>query len=134
MLTVSTSGITAMGRSAFLRRLDDGLKRSDTVWAEVPADERREFLEAAWARADELGLRSERGVAAYALAAWWRGLGFERDVPLLLALLAAPLPEVRKIHGMNEWVHDQLRPDATPESGDAAIRRSFAVTEPWGRL
>ncbi len=97
-----------------------------------PAAEQREFIEISHDRARQLGLRTEQGVAAYVLAASWMGIGFEDSVRLLKALLGAPVPELRKVHGMSQWVHDQLGPNATPESGDNALRRSFHLTRPWG--
>lgn len=133
MLTLSEHALRQSGRSIFLRRLDDALARLDDTWAVQARDERQAFLSEAWQQADALGLHSERGVAGYALAARWLGLRFEQDVPLLMALLNAPMPEVRKLHGLSDWVHDQLGPHATAASGDAAIRHSFALTEPWGR-
>ena len=96
MLTLSEHALRQSGRSVFLRRLDDALARLDRTWAVQARDERQAFLSEAWQQADALGLRSERGVAGYALAARWMGLRFEQEVPLLMALLKAPMPEVRK--------------------------------------
>lgn len=125
--------VARAGRNIFLERLNSALWRVDKTWAAQAEDERQAFLQAAWAQADTLGFRTERGVAGYALAARWMGLAFEQDVPLLMTLLKAPMPEPRKLHGLSDWVHDQLGAQATPASGDAAIRRSFGLTEAWGR-
>ena len=123
----------SIGGQVFLSRLDQQLGQHDPAWGAQAPRERQALLAEFAAQAQRLGLVSERGVAAYALGASWLGSGFEQQAPLLLALLNAPMPEVRKVHGLCDWVHDQLGRTATPASGDAVIRRSFALTEPWGR-
>ena len=60
------------------------------------------------------------------------GVGFEEASPLLQKLLSTSVPEVRKTHAMSEWVRDQLGATSTPQSGDEALRKSFALTAPWG--
>lgn len=133
MLSFTADQTNALGDQVFLNRLDDALRPYDARFAALPAAARLDFLTRALTRARALTLVSERGVAAYALGARWLGLGFEEASPLLMKLLRLPMPETRKIHALCEWVEDQLSPDATPASGDAALRRSFALTEPWGR-
>lgn len=133
MLTFSEAQSQALGDQAFLTRLDAGLRQYDARFAAWPTAARLAFLTQALSRARELTLVSERGVAAYALGARWMALGFEQASPLLLTLLRLPMPEARKIHALCEWVQDQLDPAATPASGEATLRRSFALTEPWGR-
>ena len=56
-----------------------------------------------------------------------------RGMPLALSTASfAPVPELRKVHGMSNWVHDQLGPHATQQSGDDTLRNSFMLTKPWG--
>jgi hypothetical protein len=133
LLHFSRSTSQSIGSQLFLQRLDRRLAQQDATWRAQPPVDRQALLAVLAAQAQRLGFASERGVAAHVLAASWLGPGFEQRSLLLLALLKAPMPEVRKVHGLCEWVHDQLVPQATPASGDAVIRRSFALTEPWGR-
>ena len=116
-----------------LSRLRRSLARADVDFAAMTPEAQQEFLGAAVPQARALGLRTEQGVAGYVLGALWLGVGFETASPLLSRLLAARVPEARKTHAMGEWVHDRLGPNPTDASGDAALRRSFALTEPWGR-
>ena len=133
MLAFSAAQIAQAEHDRFFGKADRALAARVPEWAQSGLAERREFVERCLARAAGYGMASEQSVMAYALAALWMGLGFEDESPLLKQLLRAPAPELRKAHGLSEWVADQLGPVATPASGDAAIRRSFALTEPWGR-
>lgn len=133
MLKFSAAQMNAMGESMFRERADQALRARVPGWADEPRAEREAFLQDCLERARAHRLTSEQGIISYALGAWWLGSGFEHASALLLQMLAAPLPELRRCQGMNDWVADQLHRDATPDSGDDAIRRSFALTEPWGR-
>lgn len=133
MLQLSSSQHARIGCDLFRERLRQSLAGADAEFRGLPVADQKEFVELSHEHARSLGFRTEQGVAAYALGALWRGLGFEQAVPLLMALLRAPLPEVRKVHGLSDWVHDQLDPLATPLSGDLALRRSYVLTKPWGR-
>jgi hypothetical protein len=133
MMKISGGQQAAIGDDIFLSRLRRSLTRTDVDFAAMAPKAQDEFLVAAVARAREIPFRTEQGVAAYVLGALWLGVGFEADSSLLSRLLAARLPEIRKVHAMGEWVRDRLGPHATEASGDAALRRSFALTEPWGR-
>ncbi len=132
MTQFSQGQFEKIGANVFRDRLRRSLARADQEFGGLPEPEQREFIELSHEQARLLGFRTEQGVAAYALGALWMGLGFEEGVPLLMTLLQAPVPEVRKVHGMSEWVHDQLGPHATLASGDDALRRSVQLTRPWG--
>jgi hypothetical protein len=132
MIRLSPNQYARIGGNVFRERLQASLARADADFRALPPADQKEFVALAHDHARGLGFRTEQGVAAYALGASWMGIGFEEPVPLLMVLLRAPVPEVRKVHGMSDWVHDQLGPRATPESGDAALRRSFVLTTPWG--
>ena len=133
MLQLSSSQLATVGRDVFRERLRQSLARVDADFRSLPAADQNEFVALSHAHARGLGFLTEQGVAAYALGALRMGLGFEAQVPLLMVLLRAPLPELRKLHGMSDWVHDQLNPHATSQSGDTALRESFVLTKPWGR-
>lgn len=133
MLNLSASQTRWVEHRLFIDKADRALVVRVPEWAASPVDERRDFISMCLERSARHGLRSEQSVMAYALGALWLGLAFEEESPLLLQLLAAPVPELRKSHGLSEWVSDQLGAAASPASGDAAIRTSFALTMPWGR-
>lgn len=128
----SLDQVARIGGDVFRERLRKSLARNDAEFRALPQADQAEFVELAHEHARRIGFRTEQGVAAYALGALWMGLGFEEPVRLLRALLQARIPEARKVHGMSEWVHDQLGPHATAASGDDALRRSFQLTKPWG--
>lgn len=130
----SLDQVARIGGEVFRERLRKSLARNDAQFRTMPEADQREFVGLAHEHARRIGFRTEHGVAAYALGALWMGLGFEEPVRLLMVLLQAPIPEARKVHGMSEWVHDQLGPNATSASGDDALRRSFHLTKPWGLL
>ena len=132
MMQISPSQFATVGGGVFRERLRQSLARADSGFRALPQTEQSEFVELSHDHARRLGFRTEQGVAAYALGALWIGIGFEEPVRLLNVLLQAAIPEVRKVHGMSDWVHDQLGPHATPESGDDALRKSFQLTKPWG--
>jgi hypothetical protein len=132
MPQLSPGQFAKVGGEVFRERLRKSLARADTEFGTLPEPDQKEFIELSHEHARSLGFRTEQGVAAYALGALWMGIGFEEPVTLLMVLLRARIPEVRKVHGLSDWVHDQLGPHATPESGDDALRRSFQRTKPWG--
>ena len=130
----SLDQVDRIGGDVFRERLRKSLARNDAEFRVMPERDQREFVGLAHDQARRLGFGTEQGVAAYALGALWMGLGFEAPVRLLMVLLQARIPEARKVHGLSEWVHDQLGANATPASGDDALRRSFHLTKPWGLL
>jgi hypothetical protein len=132
MSQISANQMRHMGDQAFRERLRASLARNDVDFAAMPTGAQREFVTASHEHARLLELRGEQAVAAYALGALWLGVGFEETSPLLQKLLSTSVPEVRKTHAMSEWVRDHLGATSTPDSGDAAIRKSFALTAPWG--
>ena len=132
MTRITADQMEHMGSRTFRERLRASLARNDIDFAAMPSSTQDEFVVACHEQAQRLGLRGESAVAAYALGALWLGVGFEEASPLLKKLLDTSVPEVRKVHAMSEWVRDHLGATSTPQSGDAAIRRSFALTAPWG--
>ena len=132
MIRIFADQMQDLGARAFRERLRASLARNDVDFAAMPPAAQHEFVAASHEQAQRLGLRSEQAVAAYALGALWLGVGFEESSPLLEKLLSTSVPEVRKVHAMSEWVRDQLGANSTPQSGDEALRRSFALTAPWG--
>jgi hypothetical protein len=132
MIQLSPGQFSKVGGEVFRERLRKSLARADGEFGTLPEPDQKEFIALGHDHARGLGFRTEQGVAGYVLGALWMGIGFEEPVKLLMVLLRAQIPEVRKVHGLSEWVHDQLGPRATPESGDDALRKSFQLTKPWG--
>ena len=132
MLQCSAEQMQRIGNDVFRGRLRSSLARNDKDFAAMPYDDRQTFVIDCHEQATRLGLLTEQGVAAYAIGALWLGLDFEMASPLLQSLLQTSIPEARKVHAMSDWVHHQLGPSATPQSGDAALRRSFGQTVNWG--
>ena len=130
MLRFSAAQFEELGR--LLRKADQVLANSIPEWAQSESAGRREFAGMCLDRSARYGLRSEQSVLAYIYCAVWLGQMFEESSPLLLRLLNSALPELRKSHAMCAWVRDRIRRDASPVSGDAAIRRSLELTVPWG--
>jgi hypothetical protein len=132
MNQISSEQLGQMGNRAFRERLRLSLARNDSDYSAMPATAQHEFVVASHEHARLLGLHGESAIAAYALGALWLGVGFEDGSALLQRLLGTSVPEVRKVHAMSEWVRDQLGATSTPGSGDTALRKSFALTAPWG--
>ena len=132
MLQCSAEQMQRIGNDVFRGRLRSSLAGNDKDFAAMSPEAQKSFVIASHEQASRLGLRTEQGVAAYALGGLWLGVGFETSSPLLQRLLQTPIPEARKVHAMGDWVHDQLGPGSTPQTGDAALRRSFGQTVNWG--
>ena len=132
MLQCSAEQMQRIGNDVFRGRLRRSLAGNDKDFAAMSPEAQKSFVIASHEQASRLGFRTEQGVAAYALGGLWLGVGFETSSPLLQRLLQSPIPEARKVHAMGDWVHDQLGPGSTPQSGDAALRRSLGQTVNWG--
>ena len=123
-------------------RVADGILRAKLVAALAEAvpdfgaltvTSRGAFLDACLAAARARGLRTEQGLGAYALGAWFLEPGFEQRSPRLTALLASDYPEPRKLHAMNEWVSAALGTPDDAAPAEARMREAFYETEAWGR-
>jgi len=122
-----------VAHAAFLEKLDATFLRDLEDYNEINVEERHEFLVAATELAERKGLKSEQGIASYALALWYLDLDFEEKSNELESLLVGPFPEVRKIHGMNQWVEAVIGDPDNIAAADEALKRSLNLTEPWGR-
>ncbi|MBA4178144.1 MAG: hypothetical protein C0505_16545, partial [Leptothrix sp. (in: Bacteria)] len=98
----------------------------------LPAGERLSLVVASLDAAEAQHLRTEQGLAAYALAACFLGLGFEAGSAPLRSLLASPMPEVRRVHALNEWVRATLGDPSNPGRADEALQQSLQRTAAWG--
>jgi hypothetical protein len=121
-----------VARAAFLEKLDAALLRDLAGYREIDRGQRREFLAAAMELAQEKGFQSEQGIASYTLALWYLDIDFEEKSRELASLLTSTLPEVRRVHALNQWVEAQLGDPDNIAAADEAVRRSLKLTQAWG--
>jgi hypothetical protein len=133
MLQVSAQQMSLMEKMGLVAKIDTSLGRQYADFAALPAEERIAFLVECLTSATQNSPRSEQGFGSYALAAYWLGVGFERQSTHLQALLATTFPEVRKVYAMNEWVHTLLGQPENIELADEHLKQAFYRTGAWGR-
>lgn len=133
MLQISAEQISMMEKIALVTKIDEALGRQYADFAALPDQERVTFVVDSMTSAAQYKLRSEQGVASYALAAYWLGIGFEQQSRHLQALLNSTFPEVRKVYAMNEWVHTLLGAPDDIERADEELKQAFYRTAAWGR-
>lgn len=133
MLQISAEQISLMEKMALIAKIDKSLGRQYADFAMLPDEERGAFLVKSLTSAEQFNFRSEQGVGSYALAAYWLGVGFERQSRHLQALLNSSFPEVRKVYAMNEWVHTLLGEPENMALADEHLKEAFYRTAAWGR-
>ncbi|UPU34823.1 hypothetical protein M1B72_15385 [Geomonas paludis] len=121
-----------VARAEFIERLDAALMRDLSDYYKIGRDQRREFLAAAVELAENKGFKSEQGMASYVLALWYLDIDFEEKSTALETLLVSPLPEVRRVHALNQWVETVLGDPDNIAAADEALTKSLQLTEPWG--
>jgi len=124
--------ITVMGQVIFLEKLEHVFCRDINEFTELTEEDRAEFLVACLFSAQSLELNSEQGIASYALAAWWLGVGFEEKSKYLIALFNSKFPEIRKVYAMNEWVHIMIGNPEQLAAADQQLKQAFYRTAAWG--
>lgn len=132
MLRVRPEQIEVIGKVKFLERLKGACIRSLPEFSTCDKRDQETFLVDSLLAAEACGLRTEQGIASYALAAWWLGIGFESESRLLQALLSSRYPELRKAHSMNQWVRERIGQPDDPAAADLALRQAFSQTVAWG--
>jgi hypothetical protein len=133
MLIIRTEQMDQMARGIFIGKLDAAFTRDVPGFVELGKDDRTEFFKQCILTAESRGLKTEQGIASYALAVWWLGLEFESASKELQALLDGDYPEVRKVHAMNEWVHAVTGDPDNIGAADEKLKQALAVTEAWGK-
>ncbi len=128
----SQAQLDDIARRGLFDKLERGFRASVPDAALLESPLLRDYFAACERDAQALGLRSEQGIASYALAAWFLGPGFVDRSRYLRQLLASPYPEVRKVHALNEWVHALLGKPQDEETADQALRQAFFSTTAWG--
>jgi hypothetical protein len=132
MLTIGQEQLDHMARGMIIRKLVAAFLRDFPNFAELVDADRTEFMNQCVTAAQAKGLKTEQGIASYALAVWWLGLGFEGTSEELAALLKSDYPEVRKVHAMNEWVRAVIGHPDDIVAADEKIKQALEVTRAWG--
>ncbi len=132
MLEISAEQLELHEKMALIKKLDQSFCRQYPDFAKRDDKERLDFLADCLLTARELGFKTEQGVASYALAAYYLGIGFEKKSQQLQALLSSTVPEVRKVYAMNEWVHTILGDPDNLALADETLQRAFDFTSAWG--
>ena len=132
VLTVRKEQVDAISRVRFVEKLNAAFSRDVPGFAESAPDDRKTFLTLAISLAETKGLKTEQGLASYALALWWLGVDFELKSKELESLLESDCPEVRKIYAMNEWVNAVIGDPKNIAAADEAMRQGVKRTEAWG--
>ena len=131
-MRISQQQSQGIADAMFAEKLDGAMRRSVPAYAELSQEGRASFIADCRRDAAVLGLRTEQGIASYALAMWFLEPGFETRSRHLMALLASGFPEVRKVHAMNEWVHVLLGDPGNLAAADEALKQGFYSTKAWG--
>jgi hypothetical protein len=131
-MKVDGSQLERLTQSAFRKRLDQAMRRAVPEYAALGEEDRAGFVAEALEEAADWGLRTEQGIASYALGLWFLEPGFPGSSRYAQALLASKLPEVRKIHAMNEWVSARIGQPADMAAADEKLRQAFHATHAWG--
>lgn len=131
-MEIRTEQLNDVARAAFLERLDAAFERDLADYHRIERDQRLRFLAAAVELAESKGFISEQGIASYVLALWYLDIDFEEKSDELASLLSSSLPEVRRIHAMNQWVEALLGEPDNIAAADEALKKALHLTEPWG--
>lgn len=131
-MKISGDQMELIGWTAFLERLKRALLRDAKGFSSLSSDSQDDFLVDCLFRAQATGLITERGIASYALAAWWLDIGFEQQSRNLMALLHSAYPEVRKVYAMNEWAQAMIGDPGDAAMADQQLIQGFHRTQAWG--
>ncbi|WP_129126974.1 hypothetical protein [Geomonas oryzae] len=131
-MEIKTMPINSAVRAAFLEHLDAVFDRDLADYHRIERGQRLQFLAAAVELAENKGFSSEQGIASYVLALWYLDIDFEEKSDELASLLLSPLPEVRRVHAMNQWVEALLGEPDNIAAADEALKKALHLTEPWG--
>ncbi|UFS71705.1 hypothetical protein LPW11_05805 [Geomonas sp. RF6] len=133
MLKVHSQQQEQLARAMFIQKMQAAFSRDIPGFADLAEQDRKEFLDESMSAAEAIGLITEQGMASYALAVWWLGPDFETVSEELQALLGSSYPETRKVHAMNEWVHEMIGNPDDIAAADRKLKEAFGRTEAWGR-
>lgn len=129
MLHLNAEQFALYERMAFIEKLDRSFCKQLPAFAELDDSERMKFFADGMFAADQRGFKTEKGLASYALAAYWLGVGFERKSGDLRVLLDSKFPEARKVYPMNEWVRAVLGNPENLALADEELKQAFFRTD-----
>jgi hypothetical protein len=130
-LLESRTALTANER--FIEKLHAAFLHDVPGFSDLPENDRYDFLRITTASAEAKGLRTEQGIASYALAVWWLGIDFVARSKELESLLKGSYPEARKVRAMNEWVNSMIGDPDNVAAADEKLKDELAQTETRGR-
>lgn len=133
MVTIRPDEMEEVARAIFIEKLNAAFVRDVPGFSRLAAEDRADYLRRVVETAMAKGLKSEQGVASYALGVWWLGMNFERTSKKLETLLKSDYPEVRKVHAMNEWIDAYLGNPNDVTAADERLRQALELTKPWGK-
>ncbi|PWC33629.1 hypothetical protein [Azospirillum sp. TSO35-2] len=124
---------TDVAEALFSHKLHRSFLRGLPGFMEWDEDDRLAFVAEGIAQARARNLKTEIGIASYAMAAWWMNFGFDAQSAHLSRVLRSSLPEIRRVHMMNEWVSARLGAPNDAEAADRALGATFWQMAPWGK-
>jgi hypothetical protein len=133
MLKIPQERMDQVARGIFLEKMNREFLQKVPPYAELPEDLRKEFLMATIPMAEEKGLKTEQGIVSYALAVLYLGPDFETRSKALQTVLSGTLPEVRKVHAMNEWVQAIIGNPDDMTAADEKLAQALELSKPWGQ-
>lgn len=132
-MIVSDDQQSRMAEAAFGNKLLNTLSRDLPGFSDWDEDDRRAFIAEGVGQARSRNLMTEIGIASYLIAVWWLNWGFEAQSVHLSRVLRSTLPEIRRVHMMNEWVSARLGSPNDLEAADRALGPAFWLMAPWGK-
>ncbi len=121
-MQISENQMQQLARAMFTRKLAGAMGRAVPEFAHLSTESRAEFLDACQGAATARGLLTELGIIGAMRYAYCT----------LRLLLDSGVPEVRKVHAMNEWVHVLLGEPGNLAAADEALKSAFYRTGAWG--
>jgi len=132
MLRISEAMQAELTAPAILGRVHVAFHESLPEFALQSQDDQGEFVLLAHSMANDCNIKSTMGIAAFGLAAWWLGpdlAGMSKD---LGAALRSELPEIRKVHMLNEWAAARIAHPADKTVAERALVQAYADSRAWG--
>ncbi len=132
MFEIRAEQLELQKKITLIEKLDQSFCRQNPNYTKRDDKERFDFLVDCLLTARELGFKTKQGLASYALAAYYLGIGFENMSQRLQALLSSTVPEVRRVYSMNEWVLTIIGDPENLALADETLQRAFDLTSAWG--
>ena len=132
MLPLTPSTFESLAAPSVLNPVLEAFRRNLPGFTELDSESQHAFVISCHQDAQEYCMVSEMGIGAFGLAAWWLGLGCHKSSQGLETVLQSSLPEIRKIHSMNEWARARIAHPDQPDLAERTVSQSVTETEAWG--